>query len=234
MKFPNFKNELSLLAQGYTYVSGCDEVGVAPLAGPVVAAACVIDPRSIGKLRSKNKWYYRVRDSKTTYEDERPNLAAEIKSHCVAFGIGEVAPETIDRINIHNASLLAMKIAVINMIEEIPSIDQPKIFLFLDGRFIIKDLELAGSLGFSKITQKAVIDGDVSVFSISSASIIAKVHRDNLLKLLDVKYPVYGFSRNKGYNTKQHREAILQNGITEFHRKSFLKNFNLQAQKENG
>jgi ribonuclease HII len=224
MIFPSFRHELQCFAKGYTLVVGCDEVGVGPLAGPVVAAACVIDPETVRGYRTKSKWFYRVRDSKTTHEAERQDLAKEIKSHCLAYGIGSVPSETIDKINIHNASLVAMKQAVANLIKSLSKtlqFHEHKTFLFLDGRFTIKEI------GYKNITQKAVVAGDSLVLSIAAASIIAKVYRDDLLKELDHKFPVYGFSRNKGYNTEEHRQAILKNGITEFHRKSFLKNFDL-------
>lgn len=223
MKFPTFKNELECLANGHTLAAGCDEVGVAPVAGPVVAAAVVIDPQTVRGYRSKSKWFYRVRDSKTTYEDERPELAEEIKAHCLAYGIGEVAPAEIDQINIHNASLLAMKNAVAAMLRSLENIEQHRIFLFLDGRFVIKDL------GFENITQKAVVDGDALILSISAASIIAKVHRDSLLRDMDLRYPQYGFGKHKGYPTREHRKALLEHGPIELHRKSFLKNFGFNA-----
>src|SRR5438477_2265068 len=115
MKFPSFNNELKCLNEGYEYVAGCDEVGVAPLAGPVVAAACILNKDSIGKYRSRNKWYARVRDSKTTSEEEREILLKEILKNCVAYGVGEVWQEDIDRLNIHHATLLAMQLAILEL-----------------------------------------------------------------------------------------------------------------------
>jgi ribonuclease HII len=222
MQFPTFKNELEYLNKGYAYVGGCDEVGVGPVAGPVVAAACVIDPSCIGTYRSKSKWYYRVRDSKTTNEKEREQLLQEILSHCVTYGIGEVDPAKIDEINIHQASLFAMKLAIEDMTKKlkVKAGESQNLFLFIDGRFVVKDLNSETV----QVEQKAVIDGDALVLSISAASIIAKVHRDDILKEYDKKLPDYGFAKHKGYNTKEHRKAILEHGITEFHRRSFLKN----------
>src|SRR3989344_9223182 len=172
MKFPNFKNELAGIRECYHFVAGCDEVGIGPLAGPVVAAACVLDPRSIGKYRSKNKWYYRVRDSKTTSPEERKILVKEIFEHTLAYGVGEVWHEEIDKINIHQASLLAMRRAVEDLLQKAKSVKQ-KAFLFVDGRFLLPDKPArlgrsggGGREGF-ELEQKAVIDGDAKVLSIA-------------------------------------------------------------------
>ena len=206
---------------GFDFVAGCDEVGVGPLAGPVVAAACVIDPACISGYRSKKKWYYRVRDSKTVNEKERGELVEEILDHCLLFGIGVVDHTEIDRLNIHNAALLAMQKAIQAMLAKAKTNPVPqKLILYIDGRFVIKNL----SMSKWDIKQQAIIDGDASILSISAASIIAKVHRDGLMNKLAKEYPMYGFSEHKGYNTKGHREAIVRHGATPYHRKSFLKN----------
>src|SRR5438477_8313674 len=109
MRFPTYKFETEKQAQGFTRVAGCDEVGIAPLAGPVVAATVILDSSSIGKQRSKSKWWYRVRDSKTTNEEEREELVGFIQDHCLDFAVGIVSHETIDEINIHQAAMLAME-----------------------------------------------------------------------------------------------------------------------------
>lgn len=221
MRFPHFKNEFKYLEAGYSHVFGCDEVGVSPLAGPVVAAACMLDHTSIGRYRSKSKWYYRVRDSKTTNEVERQKLLKEILEHTVAYGVGEVWQDDIDRLNIHNATLLAMKRATEALFEKLPNGQTSrKMILLLDGRFTIKDLASENEL-----EQKCIVKGDTEVLSIAAASIIAKVHRDNIMYELDAKFPEYGFKSHKGYKTKKHQEAIEKCGITEFHRKSFLKDW---------
>ena len=211
MQFPDFKNELKRLAEGFACAAGCDEVGRAPLAGPVVAAACILDPASIGRYRSKNKWYARVRDSKTTSAEEREILAQKILKHTLAWGVGEVWQAEIDKINIHHASLEAMRRAVENMRENFSS---EKIFLFVDGKFKIPKLNM---------TQENIIDGDAKVLSISAASIIAKVHRDGIMKKLHQKFPNYGFATHKGYPTRAHKAAIAKWGIQTVHRKSFIK-----------
>lgn len=217
MQHPHFKNELVAIEKGFLAV-GCDEVGRGPLAGPVVAAACVLDPESIGKYCSKNKWYARVRDSKMTSEEEREVLLEKILEHTLAHGLGIIWQDQIDKINIHNASLLAMRRAVEDLLSKLahntPSRSR-RIVIFVDGRFTIP--------GLPNIEQKSIISGDAQVLSIAAASIIAKVHRDNIMKELHKKFPDYGFSRHKGYGTKQHKLAIKKHGITEVHRKSFMK-----------
>src|SRR3989338_9987033 len=132
MQFPDFKSELKCFEEGYDFVIGCDEAGRGPVAGPVVAAACVLDKNSIGKNRSKHKWYYRVRDSKTTSEEERKILVKEILEHTLAYGVGEVSHEEIDKINIHQASLLAMRRAEEDLLQKVKRVKQ-KTFLFVDG-----------------------------------------------------------------------------------------------------
>lgn len=224
MKFPSFKNELSCINQGYQFVLGCDEVGVSPLAGPVVAATCLLNPLSIGKYRSKNKWYHRVRDSKLTNEKERQILLKQILSNTIAYGIGEVWQEDIDKLNIHKASLHAMKLATEACLKSLAHSNNKtnspqKVFLFIDGRFKIKDLDTKDIF----LEQKCVIFGDAKILSISAASIIAKVHRDNIMRELDLEFPEYGFAKHKGYGTKAHCDALKKLGVTNYHRRSFFK-----------
>lgn len=206
MKFPTYKHETQKYSDGFKLVAGCDEVGIAPLAGPVVAATVILDPQSIGKQRSKSKWWYRVRDSKTVNEKERTQLVAFVKDHCLDFGVGIVSHETIDEINIYQASMLAMQ----KSIEQLKN--QPD-YLFLDGIHKIK------RFGFA---QEPVVDGDVKILSISAASIIAKVTRDQILSQLHEQYPMYGFVKHKGYGTREHRSALKQYGLTPVHRTSFI------------
>ena len=205
MKFPTYKHETEKHQQGFVLVAGCDEVGIAPLAGPVVAATVILDPTSIGKQRSKSKWWYRVRDSKTTDELERAELLPFIQDHCLDFAVGIVPRETIDEINIHQAAMLAMK-------KSIDGLKTKPDHIFLDGIHKIKTIE---------ISQEPVIDGDEKILSISAASIIAKVARDEMLKVLHEQYPMYGFDKHKGYPTKFHRNAMDKWGITPEHRRSF-------------
>lgn len=205
MKFPTFKQEEKKFLDGFKYVAGCDEAGIGPLAGPVVAATVILDSNSIGKQRSKNKWWYRVRDSKLTNEEERGELVKFILDHCIDSNVGVVSHETIDEINIHQAAMLAMKKSV-DGLQTIPD------FLFLDGLRKIEQIN---------IEQQAVVAGDVKILSISAASILAKVTRDKILGDMNERYPEYGFVKHKGYSTKQHRAALKKFGVSPVHRTSF-------------
>jgi ribonuclease HII len=205
MEFPTYNYEKQKQLEGFMYVAGCDEVGIGPLAGPVVAACVVLDPKSIGEERSKDKWWYRVRDSKTTTEKERDELILFIQDHSLDFAVGVVERETIDRINIYHAGKLAMK-------KSVDSLKTKPSFLFVDGNHTLKNLE---------VEQEAVVGGDAKILSIASASIVAKVARDKILRMLHETYPEYGFDKHKGYGTKFHRDALVKYGITPAHRKSF-------------
>ncbi len=182
------------------------------MAGPVVAAACVLDPKSIGKTRSKNKWHARVRDSKTIPEAEREILAKKIKQNALAYGVGVVSEKEIDKLNIHHASLLAMRRAVGKVIAKVSR--QKKFLVLVDGRFKIPDIEAE---------QKAIIGGDAQVLSIAAASIIAKTRRDAIMREIDKRFPEYGFAKHKGYGTREHQRAIRKFGLSRVHRKMFIK-----------
>ena len=215
MQFPTYKKEKEKIQNGFQYIIGCDEVGAGPLAGPVVAAACILKSETIGERRTENSWYYRVRDSKTVSEKEREVLALCIKEHCKCFAVAEVSSQEVDALNIHNASLLAMQRAVSSVLEQLKIQDQSKVFVFVDGKYKIKEIGLE---------QDPVISGDSKILSIAAASIIAKVHRDELLRKVDEVFPEYGFAKHKGYGTREHIQAIQKNGVLDIHRKSFLKN----------
>lgn len=187
--------EQSLWEQGTTLVAGVDEVGMSPLAGPVIAAAVILP---VG---------YRARgvdDSKKLDRPTRERLAALLRRDAVAFAIGRAEPEEIDRINIYHAGLLAMRRAVEGLG------DAPG-HLLIDAR-ALKDVP---------IPQTRIIHGDAESFSIAAASIVAKVHRDGLMVELDRQYPGYGFAKHKGYPVKQHYLALDALGATPVHRRSF-------------
>lgn len=184
----------------FRHICGIDEVGRGPLAGPVVAAAVMFKQDFVptGRLTA-------VTDSKALAPKTRTLLAEEIKQQAISVGIAEVDPETIDRINILQATFLAMNLAI----EQLSP--QPE-FLLIDGNRFRSTLP---------IPYETVVKGDSKVFSVAAASIVAKVHRDALMTELDRAYPEYGFAHHFGYPTPKHVEAIKRYGRTEVHRKSF-------------
>jgi ribonuclease HII len=181
--------------RGAQRIAGVDEVGRGPLFGPVVAAAVILP---------KGCCLYGLTDSKKLSEKKRTELDAAIRLNAVAFAIAEVDAETIDRINIRQASLLAMRRAV-QQLALCPD------FLLIDGLDTI-DWECE---------QQAVIRGDGTSFSIAAASVLAKVYRDRLLVELDGTFPGYGLARHKGYGSPEHMAALDRLGPTPQHRKSY-------------
>ena len=198
--------EIELMDKGYSLIAGVDEVGRGPLAGPVVAAACIFD-RDVDIVG--------IDDSKKLSEKKREQFFDEIKDKALAYGIGEASCEVIDEINILEATKLAMRKAIEEADLMLASKGRDKIQIVIFDAIKINDLDKE---------QMSVIKGDQTYFSIAAASILAKVTRDNLMKEYDKTYPEYGFASNKGYGTKAHYEGIKKAGITEIHRKSFLKN----------
>lgn len=198
--------EIELMDKGYSLIAGVDEVGRGPLAGPVVAAACIFD---------RNVDIVGIDDSKKLSEKKREQFFDEIKDKALAYGIGEASCEVIDEINILEATKLAMKRAIDEADKMLESKGRDRIQIVIFDAVKINDL---------KKEQMSVIKGDQTYFSVAAASILAKVTRDNLMKEYDKVYPEYGFASNKGYGTKAHYEGIKKAGITEIHRKSFLKN----------
>lgn len=198
--------EIELMDKGYSLIAGVDEVGRGPLAGPVVAATCIFD-RDVDIVG--------IDDSKKLSEKKREQFFDEIKDKALAYGIGEASCEVIDEINILEATKLAMKRAIDEADKMLESKGRDRIQIVIFDAVKINDL---------KKEQMSVIKGDQTYFSVAAASILAKVTRDNLMKEYDKVYPEYGFASNKGYGTKAHYEGIKKAGITEIHRKSFLKN----------
>ena len=189
------------LWQTTALVCGVDEAGRGPLAGPVVAAA-VVFPRwfqPVGTILEM------VNDSKKLSAAERELLAPAIRDTAAFWAVAAVEPETIDRINILQATMLAMNQAVASL----PMIPE---LLLVDGNRFKTDLP---------IPYKTVVKGDSIVFSIAAASVLAKTHRDKLMMAYAGKYPQYGFERHVGYATKAHVEAIRQYGRCPIHRQSF-------------
>lgn len=182
---------------GFNILAGVDEAGRGPLAGPVVAAAVIFN---------KNIFIEGVNDSKKITEKRREVLAELIKEEALEYQYGIIEQDEIDKINILQASLKAMKTAV-NKLES-------KLDLIL----------VDGNKTFNTVQNiQAIIKGDAKSFSIAAASILAKVKRDELMIMYAEKYHEYNWQKNKGYGTKEHIEAIRKHGITELHRKSFLR-----------
>ncbi len=177
-----------------------DEAGRGPLAGPVVAAACILERNIAG-----------VADSKSLSAQKRESLFWAITKAATCWKISVIDHTAIDEINILQATFKAMASAVLGLTEK------PE-FVLVDGPYKIPSLE---------IKQVALIKGDKSYYPISAASIIAKVSRDRIMKEYDKIYPAYGFAKHKGYPTKAHIEAIRMHGPSPIHRKSFLQNLRL-------
>ena len=188
--------EKELYAKGITYIGGVDEVGRGPLIGPVVTSCVVLPPDFV--LEG-------LTDSKKLTEKKREQFYPYIKEHALAYGIGIVGPEEIDRINIYEATKVAMKMAILEVQKQIPLEH-----VLIDAM----PLEL-------DIPSTSIIKGDAKSISIAAASVIAKVTRDHMMIELDQKYPQYGYASHKGYPTKKHLEAIQKYGLIEGYRKSY-------------
>ena len=187
--------ELARQQSGYKQIAGIDEAGRGALAGPVIAAAVILPTHcNINGLR----------DSKQLSPKQRTYLFDEIHNVAVSIGIGSADHRVIDRLNVLEATLLAMQ-------EAIGKLTPPPDYLLVDGL----NLPEVGIVG------EAIPKGDSRSYSIAAASIIAKVTRDRLMVELDPIYPNYGFSRHKGYPTSQHRQAIAQFGASDIHRRTF-------------
>jgi ribonuclease HII len=195
---PSLKLERQLWAKGLTHVVGVDEVGMATLAGPVVAAACLVTPE-VKLIRA-------VRDSKQLTKAEREAVLPEIRARVTRIGIGAASLKEIARLNIYHASHLAMSRAL----RQIGAFDH----VLVDGRRIVDPAFAAG-----KHTE--IVKGDTKSFAIAAASIVAKVTRDRLMEKLARRYPGYGWEHNSGYPTIDHRTALRTLGVTPFHRKDF-------------
>jgi ribonuclease HII len=191
-------NEFSrkIYARGYRHIVGVDEAGRGPLAGPVVAAAVILDPEEP---------IYGLDDSKKLTEKKREELYEIIMDKALAVAVGIVSNEVIDQVNILQATFQAMNEAV----KKLPLVPD---YLLVDGNMEVPGLDLP---------QEAVINGDLKVNCIAAASIIAKVTRDRILLEYDQVYPEYGFARNKGYGTSEHIQALRLHGPTPIHRYSF-------------
>ena len=197
-KLKGFENKL--YKEGIKYIAGIDEAGRGPLAGPVVIG-CVIMPQ--------DSFIEYVNDSKKVSETKREMLYEKITNEAIAWSTGIVWQDEIDEINILNATKKALTMAIDNL-----KVKPDKI--------VVDALDKIETRGIPYIS---VIKGDAKIYSISAASIIAKVTRDRIMREYDEIYPEYGFSGHKGYGTAKHIAAIKEHGICPLHRKSFVKNF---------
>ena len=200
MKYPNFYQEKKLRKIGYKNIVGLDEAGRGCLSGPVVAGAAMIS------LQFKNQKFLRkIKDSKQLSPKKREELYKVLLDHPnIKWGIGKVSEKVIDKINILEATKLAMEKAI-------KKLKVKADFLILDGNF---KLDLP-------VSQKSIIKADEKVMSCAMASIIAKVFRDRIMKREHKKYPQYNFAQHKGYGTKKHFKMLKKYGPCKIHRKSF-------------
>ncbi|AXT28679.1 ribonuclease HII [Ruegeria sp. AD91A] len=205
MTKPDFELEQALLDRGHFRIAGVDEVGRGPLAGPVVAAAVILNPQAIPEG---------LNDSKKLTARRRAALDAEIR-HSAEFAVAEASVAEIDEINILRASHLAM-------VRAVETLSPAPDFLLIDGNMIPCGL---------KISSQAVVKGDARSVSIAAASILAKNWRDQVMVDLAQQHPGYGWETNAGYPSKQHKEALQNLGVTPHHRRSFKPVHNILYQE---
>ena len=192
--------EENLYKTGIKTIAGIDEAGRGPLAGPVVVGVAIMNPAS---------FIEGVNDSKKISEKKREELYEKITEVAIDWAVGIVDQQEIDEINILNATKKALHMAIENL-------------KIKPDRIVVDALEHIDTCG---IPYTSIIKGDAKVYSISAASIIAKVTRDRIMKEYDEIYPDYGFAAHKGYGTAKHIQAIKQFGPCPIHRKTFIKNF---------
>ncbi|MCD5407636.1 MAG: ribonuclease HII [Desulfotomaculum sp.] len=211
-----FQYECQLINQGKQYIAGVDEAGRGPLAGPVVAAAVILQPQEQDLLLNGTE-LDGLNDSKKISEKKRIALAEKIRKIAISCSVGMALPTEIDRLNIYQASLLAMKRAL-EVLKVSPE------HLLVDGNMKIN----------TAIPQTAITGGDALSVSIAAASIIAKTYRDDMMRKYHQQYPQYNFERHKGYPTAEHMEALERYGPCAIHRLSFEPVRNLKDSFKNG
>ena len=203
------KIEEELYLKGITSIAGIDEAGRGPLAGPVVVAPVIMPRESMIEG---------VNDSKKVSEKKREKLYDEIIDNSIAYGVGIISQDEIDRINILNATkeglTMAIKEMEKNLQERNRGFEKPEIIL----------VDALTKIDTDHIPYRSIIKGDAKSYSIAAASIIAKVTRDRIMRQWDEVYPVYGFAKHKGYGTANHIAAIKEYGLCPLHRRSFVKN----------
>jgi len=226
MKYPNLREEKKLWRKGYKRVAGLDEAGRGPLAGPVVASATII---KISNFKFQiPKPLKEVKDSKQLTPKKREEFYKILTKGApskigrvvggwrpqIEWGIGRVSEKVIDKINILEATKLAM-------VKAVKKLKRKPDFLILDGNFILPAKALAKAGINKSITQKSIVKADEKVFSCALASILAKVTRDRIMQRYHRKFPRYGFDKHKGYPTKFHRKMLKKYGHSIIHRLTF-------------
>jgi len=216
MQTTTFEKERERSLLGHTFIVGIDEAGRGPLAGPVVACAVSYKSHEYKIPTNLTNEHALIRDSKTLSEKQREKMFDFIQEHFY-IGIGIISAETIDRVNILQATFLAMKSAIADLLRKYKSIHQTSgrgfdVYMLVDGNQTIPNCSYK---------QEAVIGGDGTVKSIAAASIVAKVTRDRMIVEYDKQYPGYGFAKHKGYGTKMHMDALRRLGPSPIHRMSF-------------
>lgn len=210
MKFPNFSFEKRKWQTDFKFVAGVDEVGRGSFAGPVVAGCVVFEKKT------KIPDGIEINDSKKLRPLERRKASKWIKENALTWGIGETPVSVINRFGMAKATKMAFRRAISHANERLGGrID----FLLIDAFFI------PYVRGLRRKNQQAIVNGDEKSLSIAAASIIAKVERDREMLRFSRQYPKYGWGRNKGYGTRQHREALKKYGTTRLHRKTFVSRF---------
>ena len=198
------KYEEKLYNEGYKFICGIDEAGRGPLAGPVVVGAAVM-PRD-----SKLEW---VNDSKKVTEKRREILYDRITEEALAWGVGIISEKEIDELNILNATKKGLHLALGEVIEKLKQ--KPDIVI----------VDALREIDTFEIPCQSIIKGDATCYSISCASILAKVTRDRIMREWNEVYPMYDFEKNKGYGTAEHIKALKQYGPCPIHRRTFIKHF---------
>lgn len=206
---PHISIEREFRSQGFKgWLLGCDEVGRGPLAGPATVA-CVAFPIDIDW---HDPFYALLDDSKKLTEKKRRAIVPEIELRAAAFSVIDITPREIDERNILQACLWGMKRASLAVISALNSPENKDFHILVDGNKTIPNFDYP---------QTAFVKGDARSLSIAAASILAKVHRDDLMVAYDRQYPGYGFAKNVGYPTAAHRAALAELGPTPIHRQSF-------------
>lgn len=207
----DFEMEKALLEEGRSFVIGIDEAGRGPLAGPVVAAAVCYKQRDFAIPEHLEKEFLRIRDSKKLSPKQREEMSSFIEEHFYV-GIGVASNEVIDRLNILQATFLAMKGAYTILRKQLPREERTESVVLVDGNQLIPNVSFE---------QKAVVGGDGFVKSIAAASIMAKVAHDRFFASFEEQYPGYGFGQHMGYGTKVHMDALRRLGPSPVHRMTF-------------